>query len=269
MSIMDDSKKQERDSLPENCTNAASVYFVAMSKDLALFHFFIDLAVRADYVAFVAKQALESKEWEDIDPVKLLNTNPGPVIGLLRKNRQAFLQMFLARFVDNFQCYLVDLIREILKKQPSILKTRDNSISVERLLNFSSMDEVIHDIIERKVAGLAYQGFGDLEEWCADRGITIVIRNDRKHEIVEIIATRNLIVHSRCLVDDRYVKSVRDSKLTVGQARNLEVNILFNALSLMNNVVRETDQTSAGKFGLDVSSIANSVDEGEPEQSVE
>jgi hypothetical protein len=59
---------------------------------------------------------------------------------------------------------------------------------------------------------------------------------DVEGEIFEIDATRNLIVHSRCIVTQRYLNAARGSKLKIGEERPIpheyvrqSCNTLFNA----------------------------------------
>lgn len=208
------------------------------------------IVLHSDFSAYVAKQALDDKEWKDQDPVKLARFSPGPLTKHLRENRQSLLEMFLARAVDNFQRYLVEMLRETLRKQPAILKSRENSLSLETVLGFTSIDELIHQVIERKVSSLAYQGFMELQEWAADKGIPL--RSSNAMAITELIATRNLIVHNRCIVDEKYLRVVKESALKVGDIRAIEVGDFMNALELLLQAVQEIDAAVASKFNLDL-----------------
>src|SRR5262249_30738832 len=109
--------------LPSEGTVAALAYARAASADLGFFHFIVQTVTYSDYIAYVAKEALDGKE-----PVKtaddLLLEAPGSRTKFLRENRQALLEMFFSRLIDNFQKYLVDVIREILRSKPKMLRTR-------------------------------------------------------------------------------------------------------------------------------------------------
>ena len=63
------------------------------------------------------------KDWKDTTPLDLAKRDPGPGIRELRKHRQQFVEMFISRSVDNFQCYVVQLVREVLRIRPEILKS--------------------------------------------------------------------------------------------------------------------------------------------------
>lgn len=90
--------------VPKNGTKAAQAYFRAAWSDFRLFHFIIDVVLRGDYMAFVAKHALEgSKEYKNVEPSQLAMTDPGLLTKFLRKNSQGLLEMFSARLVDTFR----------------------------------------------------------------------------------------------------------------------------------------------------------------------
>lgn len=234
-------------------SSAAEAYFVALDHDLALHTLTIDVALRSDYMAFVARRALDGKGLPDSDPVKLAQTDPGPITTELRKHSQQFMEMFLARTVDNFQCYIVDLVRAVLRKRPEILTNSQPSISVETLLSFSSKEEIVHYIIERKVNSLAYQGFKELQDWCTERGIPIVLpAGEQRHDLPEIVATRNIIVHNRGLVDEKYLNVSANLSFKLGECRCLEPDDFFAVSHLMSECVLQTDVAAVRKFDLPV-----------------
>src|SRR5450631_2490903 len=69
-----------------NISSPAKAYFVALDHDMALHTLTVEIALRSDFTAFIAKQALEGKEgYAHSSPVDLARTNPGPITTELRK----------------------------------------------------------------------------------------------------------------------------------------------------------------------------------------
>lgn len=68
--------------------------------------------------------------------------------------------------MDNFQSYIVELIRLVLHAKPSMLSTKKQSITLEDLLKYKSIDEIVHTIIEKRVNTATYEGFLELNKWC-------------------------------------------------------------------------------------------------------
>ena len=237
---------------PVRGTTAAEAYFRANRADLGLFYFILDTVLASDWVAHVARQALDGNEnIKDHDPTQLAQDNPGPRTKFLRRNRQSLQEMFMSRFVDNFQKYVVDLIRAVLRVRPEILSTSQQSLTLEHLLQYTRIEDLVHDIIERKVNALSYEGFADLQKWCLDRGIPIQVRGVDLDIVVELVATRNIIAHNRGIVDERYIRTVPSPTFQVNASRMFEVDDVWEALALFDRVVSETDALSIQKFGLD------------------
>ena len=226
---------------PSEGTAAALAYATASIADLQFFHFIIQTVTGIDYVAYVAKQALDGKDRDEVkSPDELLKIAAGARTKILRKNAQALLEMFFARLVDNFQKYLVDVIREILRSKPTMLRTRQQSITLDELLEYERIEDLVHDVIERKVNSLSYEGFAALAEWCTERGIQIDVPASRHATVIEVIATRNIIAHNRGFIDERYARTVGIPKSQVGTQRLLSVDYFFSAFWLLSDVVFKT-----------------------------
>jgi hypothetical protein len=88
-----------------------------------------------------------------------MKTDPGTNINALREMRQELLELFFENAVNNFETYIVPILREVLRKRPEILRTREQQVNVEYVLKFHSIQELTNDLIEGKVNSLSYEGF--------------------------------------------------------------------------------------------------------------
>jgi hypothetical protein len=229
---------------PMEGTAGARAYVNASNADIRLFAFITNTVLHVDYGAYVARVALDGGEPTIANAGELADREPGQRTKFLRSNRQAFLEMFLSRMVDNFQNYLVDLIREILHSKPTMLSTRQQSLTLEEVLTYDRIEDLVRDVIERKVNSLSYEGFPDLQKWCTDRGIPISVPALRLAEVIELIATRNIIAHNRGIVDERYIRSVRHPSFPLGARRDLSVNYSYEAKNLLDKIVYNTDKSA-------------------------
>jgi hypothetical protein len=98
-----------------------------------------------------------------------------------------------------------------------------------------------------------------LRKWCNGRGIPLLVPDGERDKVVELIATRNLIVHNRAIVDDRFRKAIPQSKFVVGQKPVLEIDAFFEGLSLLNRIVTVSDGAIAGKFNLPSTEISKEL----------
>ena len=245
---------------PEAGTEALLEYCWASMCDLRLFSFVIDLALRGDFVAHIARQALDgNKDYKAQTPVDLAKTNPGSATKALRQSSQELLEMFVSRAVDNFEVYLVAIIRLVLHKEPRILSDRKQELTLGQILKFDSIEALSREIIEGKLNALSYEGFGELEAWCTQRSVPLLVPHGQHDRVVELIALRNIIVHNRGRVDERYRAAVPSSSTKVGDKREIEVDDLFGAVALLDAVVATTDAAVAGKFRLSTVKIREEI----------
>ncbi len=236
---------------PPMVTYSAQDYFRASFRNFGLFGFLADTILVGDFMVHRLREIIDDNKFETkIDPTTLARKSPGPRTRQLRKYGQELIEAFLVRLVDSFQVYLSDILREVLGKRPEILRSREPTVSLDYLLQFAKMEDLQQDLIDSKVNGLSYKGFDELERWYSKKGIPLEVGSERL-EVVELIATRNAIVHNRGRIDARYLKAVPKSAYKVGDMRKLEVEYLLNALSILNNVVSKSDGRIAEKFGLE------------------
>ncbi|MBD8006831.1 hypothetical protein [Bacillus norwichensis] len=248
---MENNKIELNNSLPKVGTNSAVQFFSSVNKDLKLFYFVVNNVVNMDYASYRAREALDGNDDVYSEPSELLDKKPGKLTLQLREHKQELIEMFFSRLVDNFQVYIIDIIREILKVKPQILYNRQPTVSMEQILKYDNIDALVQDLIEEKVSSLSYSGLGKVQEWCKERGIPLELPEDRRETIIEYIAIRNLIIHNRGYVDERYVKTIRNTKFKNGMKRNLSVDNLYDAIKDLNSVVYHTDEKAHEKFQLE------------------
>jgi hypothetical protein len=138
----------------------------------------------------------------------------------------------------------------VLRRKPEILRSKKESLTLEELLRFKTIEELVQTMIERKVTSLSYEGFERLREWCVDKGIPLVVTPDDLPKVIELIACRNIIAHNRGIVDGRYLEAVQKTEFKIGGARNLSVDDIESAIRMLGKVVQNLDVAAATKFGL-------------------
>jgi len=253
---------------PERATEEAAAYFKATRRILDLFHLIIDSVISNDFVAYTAKKALDQVDSENgekifergpddkvvskITPADLAQSNPGPRTKALRQSAQELLELFLARSVDSFETYIVSIIRAVLRKQPRILSDSKHDLDIKTILDHSSIDSLVYDLAERKVSGLSYSGFEDLQSWCNTHGIALTVPAGKRDEVIELIATRNVIAHNRGVIDQKYLGIVKAPRFKADERRTLHSYELFTAIGLLCQIIEAAHGAVASKFGLEM-----------------
>jgi hypothetical protein len=254
----------------DRASREAAEYFKAVQAAVELLQLIITTVIRLDFVSYSARRAIERDDraaetgqmpehdrHEITDPLDLMRVEPGTLTKAYRRSRQSLLQMLFARAVDNFETYLVSIIREALRKRPEILsKSTYPTLTMEIILEHHTVDSLVHHLIESKVNDLSYRGFPDLTDWCQDRGITLVVPPGKSEEVAELIATRNVITHNRGIVDQKYVRSVKAPNFKLGDVRKFDNSTLLASISLLNKVVDATDKAIVTNFGLETVEVS-------------
>ena len=248
--------------VPTFCSGPGKQYFDSTFQTINLFNFVIDLVLKSDYAAHMARCALDDNELpKDMSPGDLAVKSPGPRTKMLRQHSQLLLEMILSRVVDEFSTYLSEIIREVLKTKPEILRTREQ-LRLDYVLRFESLPELTKDLIERKVADLSYRGFSELLDWLNQKlGISVTPGQTNTATIIEIIETRNLIAHNRSTIGAKYLKKVAGTSFNPGDKRKINVEYLFNSIEALMAFVRCVDETVAKKFSLTYNSYESLTQE--------
>jgi hypothetical protein len=127
------------------------------------------------------------------------------------------LQLFHARHVDNFQSFLEELLRLILRTQPNRLK-RDDAVPTADVLSHSTMEGVLQTSIDQKVHGWGYKSIRDLAKAVVEFTGFKLFPNERDALLVErLYDDRNLFTHNYGIVNQRYLRKHPDCKTLEGQ----------------------------------------------------
>lgn len=235
---------------PTAVTESARAFLASFFQTFRLFNRTVALALRADWVAHIADSALNAKPRIAETPEELAQKAPGPVTQGLRKDSQALIEMILSRLVDHFTTYLSEVLREALRARPEMLRSQEQ-VRVDYLLQFATMDELREDMVDRKVLELSYLGFTDLENWCSSRmSIQLAPEAGVRNALIELLETRNLIVHNRSRIGVKYLRVVADSKFRLGELRVLDADTLFETHKLLFALVKHVDDIVSTKYCL-------------------
>ena len=235
----------------EKVTKSAFDYFTASNRNLGLLYFLVDTIATGDEMLKLVRELLAGADMnEEVTPTTDADRANGPRIRMLKKYTKELIEAFYVRLVDNFEVYLSDIVREVLRKKPEILRSRQQTVNMEYVLQFSSIEVLVQDIIEGKVNSLSYLGFAEIEKWYSEKGIPLAVSDEYRARMVEIIATRNIVVHNRSRIDDRYLMAVTNSTYRKGDMKKLDAGALLDAMDMLNAIVARTDVEIAEKFGL-------------------
>lgn len=230
---------------------SANEFFAAQYDTLYVFHLVVDSVVFADRAAVLAGRALDGKESpQGLTVREIAEDSSAGLTRRLREHSQILLEMMVCRIVDGFTTYMSGVLREVMHSTPELLRSRDQ-IRVDYALSFPTMEALCADLIDRKVLDLSYKGFATLEEWCKSHLSVDLESSPESHDaVVEVLETRNCIVHNRSIVGEKYIKAVGEGEFQLGDSRQLSVDYLFDSCRVLFRVVRGLDRRLVRKFEL-------------------
>lgn len=159
-------------------------------------------------------------------------------------------QMILCRMVDNFLSYLKDILTEVVVIRPEILKSKDASEKLDFILSHDSLEDLVNSIVERKIEELSYKSLEDIVHFFESRlGIKPFFEGD-VYPIMVKIKERNILVHNRGIINQRFAKDLNLKKELIGKQISFDLqNVLLAHIAFYNEVVF-IDSKISSKFAI-------------------
>lgn len=160
------------------------------------------------------------------------------------------IEMSLARVVNNFLSYASDLLAEAFLARPDLLRERESVESAG--VDEDALRTELEDITERRVRKLTSKGFEALARYLAKVNLPMLLEEPEERRAILAIRQRNLVVHSRGLVDRRWLSQFGESSEALGTAVKLDRDAdLGGALRIYNRLVNRLDAAAIDRYGLD------------------
>ncbi|WP_143557728.1 hypothetical protein [Solemya velum gill symbiont] len=174
------------------------------------------------------------------------NEEKGAVAELIN-NRQIFLEIMLVRHIENFLNYLSSLIYLIFVTRPETLKSSDK-VEVSRVLEHESIESLVRSLAQSKVESLSYSSFSKLSGFFQDRFGLEITDESTMAMLNEIIEIRNIFVHSRCIINQRYVARMNADPELIGKKRELYMADLDRFVPELVKIVSKIDRETRKKL---------------------
>ncbi|MEU8639116.1 hypothetical protein AB0C38_43575 [Amycolatopsis sp. NPDC048633] len=168
-------------------------------------------------------------------------------------------QMVVTREVDNLLSYLADIASLIHIKRPETLRSGEQ-VSLEDVLRHGSLEEFIRWATEKRISDLSFKGFQDLVNYFRKSfAFSIDFSEPLWRTLSRGVAIRNILVHRRGVIDERFTRVLKDEDLTVGQTYALHVNEVEEIVIATHRAVQQVDQWAIAKFSIDTTATEESL----------
>lgn len=140
----------------------------------------------------------------------------------LKPNTRIITETVLVRIVDNFLAYLTDLLRLLMNARPETLLAERGKIDIRTILEAVSLDELKKEIIEDRILSLSYKSVQDLAEYLKMQlGFEVFPLAEDRGIVVKTVETRNIVVHNRCRINQRFLERAGGVKEEIGHTLNI------------------------------------------------
>jgi uncharacterized protein YutE (UPF0331/DUF86 family) len=236
-------------------TNSYNVFSIELTENLFLLYYilvldsYIDEDNKQEALDDLIKHLYDPKNIVSSKLVNVLKNDIKTNLFDANSYERIFGQMTLCRYVDNFLCYLKDVLVEVVNKQPNILKSSETE-KLEDILSFESIEELREFIIEKKLKTLFYKNIDDINKFFTDK-LGMDILGDSKDELNLLIKQRNVIVHNRAKINDELLALVPQYENHFGEQLIFKYDKLEHILLFLNNLAVDIDTKLIDKFKLE------------------
>ncbi len=237
---------------PEPMSEPCARFFIEQAAQYSFQYFLLDLVKHKDRVHLAAVEALAKVSKVEEERQEYLNE--------LRHGFATFRQYqgftstlcanWLCRIVDNYLVYVSDLLSLIFHSNPKTLKSRE-TITIDEVLSFNSMDELVATIAEQKVHQLSYRGMAELSDYLKERLnfplFTIQSELALARRFVEV---RNLLVHNRGVVSKISAARLVEMAPLLGKKLDVGYEEAISAAAVFARSVRDLETRAGEKFKI-------------------
>lgn len=145
-------------------------------------------------------------------------------------------RMSFVYLVALFDAYLIDVFYQVILHRPEILKS-GKQLTYEKLLDFPSREAMIEFLAKRELNELSYKPLGEQVRYYEDRfGVSLEASGTPTELLVQIRATRNLLVHNNGVVNHIYLEQLPASRARLGARVKVSFEYLSMAVSALGKV---------------------------------
>jgi hypothetical protein len=205
--------------------------------------FVLNLVSAVEHSATVSHNALvkiESDEAKKAEMIEKWKKRVSPVDDL-KKHRQYFMEVVLVRHVENYLNYLSAVLREIFLTRPEALRSAEK-IDLETVLKHESIEDLVKTIAEKKVESLSYASFSDLAQYFQEKFHLELVPAAKTSLVVDAIETRNISVHNRCIINQRYITRTSGDQSKLGSLKHVFIQEVEEIAKTLARSVVEVDK---------------------------
>ncbi len=134
------------------------------------------------------------------EPIQKKIDDTGTALLIIPKN-------FVISLIAQFDFFIASLIREMFLIKPELLKIGENSLSYQKIFEFSSIDDARDYLVSDQIDNLLRGGHSELLKWIESRlNEPFIAKLDIWPTFIEVCERRNLFVHADSKITEQYLR---------------------------------------------------------------
>jgi hypothetical protein len=211
-----------------------------------------------DFISFYFSFVKTSQKLGNLIPDEAKTAAGAKELTVLKYNymgqRSLVNQIMLSRAVESFDLYLTTILRDVFLSRPEILKS-DGVVDIATVIETGNYQDLIWQIVERKVHDLSYKPLSELRKFIQRRtGIDLFPQPDAFDTAMVASEIRNLIAHNDCVVNGVFKARTKKISIPLEISERGRINIddawLRCASYTLDGIVFRFDELATEKFKL-------------------
>jgi hypothetical protein len=109
---------------------------------------------------------------------------------------------------------------------------------------------MVRTIAEKKISSLAYSSFRELSTYFSEHFKLNICSESAAKNITLAIELRNISVHNRCKIDQRFIERTKYDPTKKGKVAIIDLEFINRIVPILIESVRTLDTTARGKLKL-------------------
>ena len=157
-----------------------------------------------------------------------------------------FSEMILSYAVAHQEAFIKDAIYTVLVNRRNLLKDK-GTITHEKLLSYENLDDIVKELAKKQSDSLGYGNIvDDAKDYFLKKFNVKLDSFSHWEKLRESVFRRNLIIHNRGVINDKYIKATNYS----GEFKKLDTDIQYviDAIDRIRNFVGFCTDALISKF---------------------
>ncbi|MCG3128708.1 MAG: hypothetical protein CHACPFDD_03599 [Phycisphaerae bacterium] len=161
---------------------------------------------------------------------------------------QLVLQSALLLGVSYAEAYFADALREVLRRQPRILASRQKHVSWECVVKSEDLSSLVDGLIEKELLEFTHSAIEGMLDYLADQLKIGVLSGDDRAVAKEGSIVRNLITHNGSLANNE-LANMNDA-FNAGAVIRLSAGLVHRYGLAGRSLIRRVDEQLVEKYNI-------------------